>query len=532
MTCPAKTKRLFIFTRIFNTTERKYSLNEGVRINDKGKECLAFNFDPKETKSFDKVPGPTGIHAIPFVGTTLHFKPFGNTKPRGLNDILRMFQQQYGDLFRFRFAFSWIMVVSNPDLAKEVLSIRVKYPFRPEVDIVKVFGIRNNQEEGLGTLQGEAWWNLRKPAQDHIMKPSAVRSYIPILSEVANDFVASLKDTPVIEDCLKSLITVSTECVGMLCFNRRLGCLENQSPISTSDLNTIFTSTAEAGRIFKPYKYFRTPFYRRFEKAVLKLHRITDQEIESAVQRLEDQTCPINTGEHSLSSEPNLLLAMMSDGRLTKSKTNMLVTNLFGGGIESTSNTMTFLWYELAANPEKQEKVYHEITTQKSLSQLDKTPLSKMTFLKACLRESMRKNFPINVGNIRVFDKDCQLSGYHIPKETRILIASNNISQDSRFYKDPGKFIPERFLRGDNSLDEETRHSHPFAFLPFGFGPRSCIGQRFAETEILVLTLKLIEKFRISLPPGSPKNLESVTRTFTAPARKVTLHLTPRVPKS
>lgn len=43
---------------------------------------------------------------------------------------------------------------------------------------------------------------------------------------------------------------------------------------------------------------------------------------------------------------------------------------------------------------------------------------------------------------------------------------------------------------------------------------------------------QLIEKFRISLPPGSPKNLESVTRTFTAPARKVTLHLTPRVPKS
>lgn len=190
-------KRLFIFTRIFNTTERKYSLNEGVRINDKGKECLAFNFDPKETKSFDKVPGPTGIHAIPFVGTTLHFKPFGktisisvwylsrlnhpsfkrqrtfdiqcnagffsrhhslniissgNTKPRGPNDILRMFQQQYGDLFRFRFAFRWIMVVSNPDLAKEVLSIRVKYPFRPDVDIVKVFCIRNNQEEGLGTL--------------------------------------------------------------------------------------------------------------------------------------------------------------------------------------------------------------------------------------------------------------------------------------------------------------------------------------------------------------------------------------------
>lgn len=60
--------------------------------------------------------------------------------------------------------------------------------------------------------------------------------------------------------------------MGMLCFNRRLGCLQGQSPISMEDLNTIFTSTAEAGKFFKPYKYFRTPFYRRFEKAVLKLH--------------------------------------------------------------------------------------------------------------------------------------------------------------------------------------------------------------------------------------------------------------------
>lgn len=150
----------------------------------------------------------------------------------------------------------------------------------------------------------------------------------------------------------------------MLCFNRRLGCLQGQSPISMEDLNTIFTSTAEAGKFFKPYKYFRTPFYRRFEKAVFKLHwydvikysyisnrfsfsfyfciciicifSITDKEIECAVQRLKSTAEESTKNAHA--SCPNLLLSMMTDGRLTKDRINLLITNLFGGGIDSVSS--------------------------------------------------------------------------------------------------------------------------------------------------------------------------------------------------
>lgn len=162
----------------------------------------------------------------------------------------------------------------------------------------------------------------------------------------------------------------------MLCFNRRLGCLQGQSPISMEDLNTIFTSTAEAGKFFKPYKYFRTPFYRRFEKAVLKLHRydvikysyisyrfsfyfciciicifsITDKEIECAVQRLKSTAEESTKNAHA--SCPNLLLSMMTDGRLTKDRINLLITNLFGGGIDSVSlhilNTYVYSMFTFA----------------------------------------------------------------------------------------------------------------------------------------------------------------------------------------
>ncbi|XP_061196657.1 probable cytochrome P450 12d1 proximal, mitochondrial [Saccostrea echinata] len=484
--------------------------------------------NPSFGETFNKIPGPRGIYSFPFLGTALHFKPFTDQRFGNINDLLRVLQRKYGDIYRFRGAFRWIVVISSPNLAKEVLSVRVKYPYRPEVEIVKVFGIRNNKEEGLGTLQGEAWWNLRKPAQDQMLKPSAVRSHIPLIGQVADDFVASLKDTLVIEDCLDTLVSVATECMGMLCFNRRLGCLEGQPVVRMEDLNTIFTSTSEAGKFFKPYKYFKSPFYKRFEEAVLKLHSITEKEIETAMQRLRERSTVDLQGQ---SSEPNLLLSMLSDSRLNKDKINILITNLFGGGIDSTSNSLVLLWHEIAVHSDKQEKIYLEIMAKIGHENLNTETLSKLPYLKACLRESMRKNFPINVGSIRIFDNDCCVAGYHIPKKTPILIASNNISKDTRFYKHPHQYIPERFLRRDktqSTLDEEVKHTHPFAFLPFGFGPRSCIGQRFAETEMLVLTIKLIQNFRISLPPGSSEHLETVTRTFTAPARKVTLHLTPR----
>ena len=71
-----------------------------------------------------------------------------------------------------------------------------------------------------------------------------------------------------------------------------------------------------------------------------------------------------------------------------------------------------------------------------------------------------------------------------------MVVDAEGIGMDPRFFKDPEEFLPERFVRGDTSLSAEYKNTNPFALLPFGFGVRSCVGQRFAETEIYVLTAK------------------------------------------
>ncbi|XP_061175749.1 sterol 26-hydroxylase, mitochondrial-like [Saccostrea echinata] len=102
------------------------------------------------------------------------------------------------------------------------------------------------------------------------------------------------------------------------------------------------------------------------------------------------------------------------------------------------------------------------------------------------------------------------------------------MGKDPRFFKSPEVFLPERFVRGDGSLSDEYKNTHPYATLPFGFGLRSCVGQRFAETEMLVITAKFFRCFEAVLSQETNQTMEFVDRIFTAPKNEVSLLIKPR----
>ena len=77
-------------------------------------------------------------------------------------------------------------------------------------------------------------------------------------------------------------------------------------------------------------------------------------------------------------------------------------------------------------------------------------------------------------------------------------MATNIIPLQEKFFERSKEFIPERWLKDNEDLKcPNVKDSHPFAFLPFGFGPRMCIGRRFAELEIEVLVIRMIREFQI-----------------------------------
>ena len=163
----------------------------------------------------------------------------------------------------------------------------------------------------------------------------------------------------------------------------------------------------------------------------------------------------------------------------------VMAVDALTAGIDTTAHTATFLLYHLATNPDKQEKLFQEISTVTGKhGNMTQANLVKMKYLKACLQESQRL-MPITFGTARVAQTDLILSGYHVPKGA-FVIRTGLACYKNNMFTDALRFLPERFIREDPQYLKADR----FANLPFGHGPRSCPGQRFARLEVYMVAFK------------------------------------------
>jgi len=166
-------------------------------------------------------------------------------------------------------------------------------------------------------------------------------------------------------------------------------------------------------------------------------------------------------------------------------------------GYETSSSTLSFFLYHLALNPDVQDKLRTEIkeavesnAKRKSLYEL----AQNMEYLDCVIKESQRL-CPAAPQVNRECCEDYDLNGIHIPAGTEILIPIYVLHHDPDAWQDPEKFDPERF-RGPA---KDARHA--FQFLPFGAGPRNCIGMRFALMEVKMALVRILMKYKFVASP-------------------------------
>jgi cytochrome P450 len=131
---------------------------------------------------------------------------------------------------------------------------------------------------------------------------------------------------------------------------------------------------------------------------------------------------------------------------------------------------------------------------------------------------------PAVAGMNRLTQVPLVLAGYQIPARTRTRVGVPGIVNQlsERHYPRPRELRPERWLRGCPAHHTD----HPFAHIPFSHGPRMCIGRRFAELEVQVLTVRVLQRFRLEDPSGQP--LDMITPFTSRPDGPVRIRFIPR----
>uniref|UniRef100_A0A3B4BC54 unspecific monooxygenase n=1 Tax=Periophthalmus magnuspinnatus TaxID=409849 RepID=A0A3B4BC54_9GOBI len=191
-------------------------------------------------------------------------------------------------------------------------------------------------------------------------------------------------------------------------------------------------------------------------------------------------------------------------------------------GYETTSSSMCFLAYNLALHPDVMEKLQAEIdSTFPNKAPLQYQELMQMEYLDSVVNESLRL-YPIAPRLERVAKASVELNGLVIPKDMVVLVPTWPLHRDPDTWPEPDAFKPERFSK------ENKDKVDPYIYMPFGSGPRNCIGMRFALVMMKLAITEVLQKYSFSVCKETEIPLELDIQGLVAPKRQIKLKLVPR----
>lgn len=424
--------------------------------------------------------------------STPHLLPPGRARRHWLlgdlpdfqRDMLGLYAEasRLGDVATVRFMWVDTFLISHPDLIKHILQDHNRNYVRNAflIDTLKPVNGLN-----LFTADGDSWLSRRR-----LMQPAFHRQRIAAFGPVIVGSARAMLDrwgdrsTLAIE---QEMMAVTLQVAGRALFSRDL--------LGESDqLGEAFSTISE----YVNYR-FRTPFappewwpnqHNRALRAAMEVH---DRVIYSLIRE-----------RRALREQPGDLLGMLIDARdadsgqgMTDDELRREISVMMFAGHETTAVTLTWALYLLSHNLEARQRLEDEVDT--ALEGRDPTieDLPKLAFTRRVVDETLRL-YPPAWGVARQSVAADTLGGFRLPAGSGLTLFTYGIHRDPRFWPDPERFDPDRFL------PERSENRPAFAYLPFGGGPRLCIGNSLALTEATLILAMITQRFRLTLTPGHP----------------------------
>ncbi|XP_020291046.1 cytochrome P450 CYP12A2-like [Pseudomyrmex gracilis] len=434
----------------------------------------------------------------------------------------RALRKNYGDIVKMDGLLNRrpCVFLFSPELCENMYRTDGPWPMR--ISLESLLCYRKNREHiyrgqyGLAVSQGKPWQELRTKVNAHMMQPQAIEAHISQISEVTYEFVKMMRalrnpETHELPSNFKNeLFKWSLECSSTIALNCRLGCLnrnlapDSEPQVMINSVVKIFNLLHRLENLPSMWKVYNTPDLKRLFHLLDTINETSQKYIEQAKLKFQWKT-------HNYTQDCSVLQKLL---RIDERTAHTMALDMLMGGIDTVGNTAAGLLYHIAISPDVQEHLRREVTTllPDKDSPITIDILNQSRYAKACIKESMRM-LPVTSGVLRTMRQDVSIGGYRIPAGFNTIACHQLISMDPTQFPQPDKYFPGRWLR-ENSL---FKKAHPFAYMPFGFGIRMCIGRRFAEMELQTLLLAVVRNFRIEWHHEPLKFEAQVINTIVSP---------------
>jgi cytochrome P450 len=412
-------------------------------------------------------------------------------------DYLNRIVREYGDIVYLRIVNHPCYILSHPRDIEYVL-------LGNYTNFVKSVFLRESRAlfgNGLLTSDGSFWLRQRRllqPAFHH----DRIAEYSRAMVKHASQMLDTWQDGEV-RDIHQDMGRLTLEIIAKVLFGSNMG---SEAEHIGDALCVFFEQFDDRFGLYAIPEWLPTPGNLRYRMAIGRLNRILNGVIRYRHSHRDDSASIISA----------LLSSDNEDGRMTERQLRDEMMTLFFTGHETTALALSWTWYLLAQHPEVADKLAHEVERVLGRREPTYEDLPHLPFVDSVVKESLRL-YPPAYGVARDALKDCEIGGYTIPAGATLAMFQWVVHRDPRYFDRPGEFVPDRWKDLGSGLPK-------CAYFPFGVGPRMCIGNTFAATEVPLLVATIARRFQFTLASGHPVYLRPSLTLRPRDGIKVILH--------
>ncbi|CAK8565205.1 unnamed protein product [Lathyrus sativus] len=464
---------------------------------------LIYRFLKFATKSSSSsLPLPPGPKPWPIIGNIPHL----GTAP---HQSLAALAKTYGPLMYLKLGSVDAVVAASAAVAEQFLKVHdANFSSRPPNAGAKYIGY-NYQDLVFGPY-GPRWRLLRKITSVHLFCNKSLDEFKHLRQEEVTRLIQNLASNSGSKAVnLGQLLNVCTTnalakvVLGRRVFNDGNGGFDPKA----DEFKDMVDELMVLGGVFNIGDFFPSLEWldlQGVQAKMKKLHKKFDAFLTNIIKEHE-------TSNYSKSEKHKDLLSTLlslkeeidEDGnKLNDVEMKGLLLNMFVAGTETTSITIEWAIAELLRNPKILTKIQEELEKVVGRdTNVKEEDIPNLPYLQAVIKETFRLHPPTPLSLPRIASKSCEIFGYHIPKDSTLLVNVWAIARDPKKWVDPLEFKPERFLSNGENYDVDVK-GNDFEVIPFGAGRRICAGMNLGIRMVQLQVATLVHSFDWELENG------------------------------